>query len=230
MSTILSVETKRGRGNPNWTRAAAERRARAERAGGAESKQETPQAPVVPAISTMVGAVVGAMAVTAAAPRLGVTPQKMAVGAAVVGFATAANTAGWVRGIGLGLGAAASALVIAQRAEAARAQERRLATREDLKAALKRFVELRKSAEAVTSPPAAPEVSRPEAQSTPPKVLERLEEVVERLIHEERAQLGAFIDHAPEETLRMAQTFLLDSSTEESLAFLREHLLVGRTL
>jgi hypothetical protein len=104
-----------------------------------------------------------------------------------------------------------------------------LATREELKAALQRFVESRKSGEATTSPVAAPEVPRPESEPTSPKVLKRLEAVVERLNDEERAQLGAFVDHAPEETLRMAQTFLLDSSTEESLTFLREHLLVGRT-
>jgi hypothetical protein len=90
------------------------------------------------------------------ANKLGVDRERAAIGAAVIGLATAANTTGWVRGIASGVAAAGAAIAIAQRfsssprptTPAKRDADANWITREELQRALVEFAERQAKAQA----------------------------------------------------------------------------------
>jgi hypothetical protein len=102
------------RGNPNWIRAAEERRtALARREEAEESQRQTDAVAMV--IAPLVGALAGALGVVIAAQKLGLDRERAGMGVAAVGLAIAAGSTGWVRGAAVGVAAAGASVAIAQR-------------------------------------------------------------------------------------------------------------------
>jgi hypothetical protein len=137
------------RGNPNWIRAAEERRTALARREEAEERQRQTDA-VASVIAPLVGALAGALGVVLAAQKLGVDRERAGMGVAAVGLAIAADSTGWIRGAAVGVAAAGASIAIAQRFapkgdakgdRSARSDEAVGITREELQRKLAEFAE-----------------------------------------------------------------------------------------
>lgn len=241
-----------GRGNPNWIRAAQDKklaRARAE-----EAALQAEQGRVVATMGHAIGAVAGAVAVTVGADRLGLDRQRAAAGAAALGLATAVCSKGWLQAIASGVAAASAAIAIAQRFPPPAKTEQplqprndgSLLTREDLQRALAALAAHRAgspggaslapteeaadlatqtdTSHSETSAPTDVASVEPTPKQRAVAALERFLDVASRLTDEERLRLSDFVNESSDDTLRTTQEILARTSTEDALERLRSVL------
>jgi hypothetical protein len=186
----------------------------------------------------LAGAAGAAVALAQVTERQGIRREVAALGGAAVALAVSQASGGTTRAFfqGAALGSLGVAIVEFVRRFREEASTRVTnaaqspSTREQLQTALKRFTESRANVDprATVSVQSDSVPARTETESKAPEVVEKLNAVVERLSDDERAELRLFIDTAPEETLRIAQSFLLDTPRDEAVRFLREHLLTSQ--
>ena len=235
------------RGNPNWMRAAEERRSALARREEVVAKKR--ESEFVATVAPILGAAAGALGVVVAAEKLGVDRERIAIGAAVMGLATAASSKGWARGIAAGVAAAGASIAIVQRLSPAKETESPKRdpnaggiTREELLSTLAEFSQRQRNARVEGGPVndapsnAAAETSavgeatsREVARTSQPREsaerITRFREVVSRLDDGERSQLHRFIDAAPDDTLEVAQQFLVEMAPDDAVQYLREYVL-----
>jgi hypothetical protein len=228
------------RGNPNWIRAAEERRTLTVQREERTMRQQ--QNEVMTTISPVVGAVAGALGVVAGAHRLGIERQQVAIGAAALGLATAVGTSGWMHGIAVGVAAAGAAIVTAERltsnAKKAPTPKRDAVgiTREELQRTIAEFRERQRNATSAPATGGAESVQRDPVLEGPSSSANDLaanadskiacfREIVAQLDDGERERLSHFIDAAPEETLEVAQQALVEMAPSDAVRYLREYVL-----
>lgn len=216
------------RGNPNWIRAAEERRARA-KVAAEEVKANDAR---VMTLGTAIGAAAGGVAIAMGAQHFGVDRKRVAIAAAGGGLALAVASSGWIRAIAGGVAAAGIAIAIAEWLKAPKVERPKA---EPQKAAPQATDRLSKD-EAGDVPPliavAADNRLRPPpvARADSASVMARFRDVASRLTLAERQRLAEALGSATDDEARALQALLARTTATEAAESLRRLLASGNGL